>query len=88
MIGNVSPPPFNGLATMIAYRAGVWTVGQEGQVIAGGMAAYQTSLWLGGFPPAIAIVGCIVVGVIGGACLGGAASFLKSRFAISEIVRV
>lgn len=81
-----TPLMFTGLATVIAYRAGIWTVGQEGQVLAGGMAAYQASLWLGGFPPVLAISGCIVAGIAGGAVLGGLASFLKARFAISEIV--
>lgn len=81
-----TPLLFTGLATVIAYRAGVWTVGQEGQVLAGGMAAYQASLWLAGFPPIVAIPGCIVAGIAGGAVLGGLASLLKARFAISEIV--
>ncbi|BBH32630.1 ABC transporter permease [Pseudomonas sp. St290] len=81
-----TPLLLTGLATVIAYRAGVWTVGQEGQVLAGGMTAYQASLWLSGVPPVLAIPGCILAGVAGGAALGGLASFLKSRFAISEIV--
>jgi simple sugar transport system permease protein len=83
---KAAPLILTGFATCIAYRAGLWTVGQEGQVLAGGAAAWQMSLWTGALPPVVAIPLCILAGMAGGAALSGLAAWLKIRFAMSEIV--
>jgi simple sugar transport system permease protein len=83
---KAAPLILTGLATCIAYRAGLWTVGQEGQVLAGAAAAWQVSLWTAGLPPVIALILCGLAGLIGGAALGGLAAWLKIRFEMSEIV--
>ncbi len=81
-----TPLIFTGLATVIAYRAGVWNIGQEGQVLAGAMAAWQASLFVAGLPPVLAIPICIIAGAAGGALLGGLAGWLRTRFGANEIV--
>ena len=40
-LAKATPLILTGLATVIAYRAKVWTVGQEGQVFAGAMAGLR-----------------------------------------------
>lgn len=81
-----APLIFTGLATVVAYRAGIWNIGQEGQVLAGAMAAWQASLFVGGLPPILAIPLCVAAGVAGGALLGWFAGWLRARFGTSEIV--
>lgn len=83
---SATPLILAGLSTVVAYRAGVWNIGQEGQVLAGGMAAYQASLFMAGAPPFLAITVCMCAGLAGGMTLGAMAAWLKSRFAVSEIV--
>jgi len=84
----VKAAPFilTGFATCLAYRAGFWTVGQEGQVLAGAAAAWQVSLWTSSLPPAFSITLCILAGMAGGGALAGLAAWLRIRFAMSEIV--
>ncbi|MDR3476268.1 MAG: ABC transporter permease [Devosia sp.] len=85
-LGSATPLIFTGLATVIAYRAEVWSVGQEGQVLAGAMLAYQASLVLAGAPPAVIVLAALAAGMVGGALLGGLAALLKARFGVNEIV--
>lgn len=83
---KATPIVLTGLATCIAYRSGLWTVGQESQVIAGAAAAWQASLWTSGMTPVLAVAICVVAGMAGGMALGGLVAWFRTRFAISEIV--
>jgi len=85
---TVKAAPFilTGFATCLAYRAGLWTVGQEGQVLAGAAAAWQVSLWTAGLPAWVSLSLCVLAGMAGGGLLAGLAAWLKIRFAMSEIV--
>ncbi|MCU1246543.1 MAG: ABC-type uncharacterized transport system, permease component [Acidobacteria bacterium] len=54
------PLLLTGLAVAVAFRAGVWNIGAEGQFIAGALAA----LLMGRFGAAIALVAAIVAGAL------------------------
>jgi ABC-type uncharacterized transport system permease subunit len=81
-----TPLILTGLATVIAFRAQIWSIGQEGQVFAGAMAGYLGSQVLAGLPPLLFFPGVILFGVAGGLLLGGACAILKTRFGVNEIV--
>lgn len=81
-----TPLIFTGLATVIAFRAAIWSIGQEGQMFAGAMCGYWASLYLGGTPALVAVPVIIVAAVIGGAGLGGLCGWLKTRFQVNEII--
>ena len=81
-----TPLALVGLATVVAYRARLWNVGQEGQVLAGAMGAWQATLWLAALPAALALPAAVVAGVAAGAALGLLAAWLRERFRVSEIV--
>jgi simple sugar transport system permease protein len=84
-----STPIFiTGLATVVAYRAKVWNIGQEGQLYAGAMgvtfvvlATQSLNLPAGVFIPLL-----LVTSVVAGAIWGGIPGFLKARFNVNEII--
>ncbi|WP_264214086.1 ABC transporter permease [Leisingera thetidis] len=81
-----TPLIFTGLATVIAFRAEIWSIGQEGQMFAGAMCGYWASLYLGGAPWLIAIPIIILAAMVGGGALGGLCGWLKTRFSVNEII--
>lgn len=85
-IVKATPLILTGLATCVTYRAGLWTVGQEAQVVAGAAAAWQVSLWTTGMPPTVVIALCFLAALAGGAALGGLVAWFRTRFGISEII--
>lgn len=83
---SATPLILTGLATVVAFRAQIWNIGQEGQMFAGAMSAYWASVILGPAPAIIAIPLIILAGIAGGLVLGALAGFLKARFAVNEII--
>jgi general nucleoside transport system permease protein len=65
-----APLLLSAVGAAIAFRAGVWNIGQEGQIALGGAGAAFVALELPGFeglPPVLAITLCLVAGfVVGG----------------------
>lgn len=80
------PLVFTGLGTVIAFRAGIWNVGQEGQMLAGAMAGYWVTLHLTGVSPWIALPVVVVAAGIGGGGLAGLCGWLRTRFGVNEII--
>jgi simple sugar transport system permease protein len=85
-LSKATPLILTGLATVVAFRAQVWSIGQEGQVYAGAMGAYLGCLIFAGLPVALYLSLIILSGMIGGALLGTIAAVLKDRFDVNEII--
>jgi simple sugar transport system permease protein len=83
---RATPLILAGLAIALAFRAGVWNIGAEGQLLAGAAAATAIGLAWGDRLGAIALVPGLVAGLLGGALLAGIASMLRARFAVLEII--
>jgi simple sugar transport system permease protein len=84
-----STPIFiTGLATVVAYRAKVWNIGQEGQLYAGALGVTGVVLLLKGvaLPAWIFIPLLLVVAVLSGALAGAIPGVLKSRYNVNEII--
>ena len=62
-----TPLLLTGAAVAIAFRAGFWNIGAEGQLLAGAIAAAWTGTHVGGVPRPLAIAAMAVAGAIGGA---------------------
>ncbi|MFC6906672.1 ABC transporter permease [Halalkalicoccus tibetensis] len=64
---------FTGLSVAVAFRAGLFNIGTQGQMVLGALAAALTVLFLGEFVPANALGTLLVipVGVVVGAVVGG-----------------
>jgi general nucleoside transport system permease protein len=78
---------FTGLAVSIGLRAGVFNIGAESQLAAGGFLAAATGLWLpSGTPNLIGAALCILAALLGGGAAGAVPGWLKARFGAHEVI--
>jgi general nucleoside transport system permease protein len=74
-----------GLAVGLAFRAGLFNIGAEGQIILGAVfASYVGFAW--GLPPVVHVAVALAAGVLGGAIWGGIPGFLKARTGAHEVI--
>jgi len=83
---KATPLIFTGLAVALAFKAGLFNIGAEGQLYIGAFAV----AWVGfTFPrlPGFALVPlCILAGAAGGALWGAIPGYLKARFGAHEVI--
>ena len=78
---------FTGLAVALGLRAGLFNIGAEGQLAAGGFLAALAGYWLpAGTPALLAIPLCIAAAALGGAAVGAVPGVLKARFGAHEVI--
>jgi len=80
------PLMLTGVAVAIAFRAGVLNIGAEGQLLAGAAAGAAVALSLGSLPAVVVIVLALAASAMGGAAWASIAAFLRSRFAVLEVI--
>jgi ABC-type uncharacterized transport system permease subunit len=76
---------FPALGIALAFRAGLFNIGAEGQLVLGGLAAGVIGVFVPG-PPVVSIVATLLAGAIAGGVWGGIAGFLKARFGANEVI--
>jgi len=76
------------LGITVAYRARVFTIGAEGQYLAGALAgtAFATAAPLRALPAAVLLPCALVVAVLTGAAWSGLTGWLQSRFGASVVI--
>ena len=78
---------FTGLAVSFGLRAGLFNIGGESQLAAGGFAAALIGLALpGGTPLILALPICIVAAGAAGGVVGAVPAYLKTRFGAHEVI--
>jgi simple sugar transport system permease protein len=78
---------FTGLAFAAAARAGLFNVGAESQLAAGGFAAAVAGLALpAGVPGVLAVPVCVAAAALGGGLVGLVPGWLRARFGASEVI--
>ena len=78
---------FTGLAVSFGIRAGLFNVGAESQLAAGGFLAALTGLALSPAVPAvIAVPLCMMAAALGGGFVGAVPGMLKVRFGAHEVI--
>lgn len=71
----------------LAYRAGLWNIGAEGQLYMGAFAATGVGLWLApGQPRLTAIAMVLVAGILAGAAWAAVAALPKAYLGMNEII--
>jgi general nucleoside transport system permease protein len=75
-----------GLGVALAFRAGVFNIGADGQLIAGAGAAIACAPLLAGWPAPSGLLVLLLAGMAGGAVWGAIAGILKARFGANEII--
>ena len=78
---------FTGLAVAVGLRAGLFNIGAESQIAAGGFVAALLGLALpAGLPSLVALPLYIIAAALGGGIVGGVPGVLKARFGAHEVI--
>jgi len=83
---RATPLVLTGLSVAIAFRAGVFNIGAEGQFLAGAAAATAVALALGDASRLVALTLPLFAGCLAGALWAGIAAVLRSRFNVLEVI--
>ena len=76
-----------GLSVAVAMRAGLFNIGAEGQLAAGGFGAALAGLALpAGTPSLIAVPVCVLAAVVAGGAVGAVPGVLRARFGAHEVI--
>jgi general nucleoside transport system permease protein len=82
---NAAPLILGGLAVTVAFRAGLFNIGVQGQLIMGAIGAgYVGFAWQ--LPTGLHLLVALVVGVFGGMLWGGLVGWLKARTGAHEVI--
>ncbi len=83
---SATPLLFTGLAVAIAFRAGYWNIGVEGQLLTGAVAAAGVGQLAHGLSPLIVLPAMVAGGAIAGAAWALVPALLRVRLGIDEVV--
>ncbi len=82
---NAAPLILTGLAVTLAFRAGMFNIGGEGQAVLGAIAAGLVGFGIH-LPPVLHLVVAVVAGAAGGALYGFVPGWLKARTGAHEVI--
>jgi len=82
---SATPLIFTGLAVAIGFRAGLFNIGGQGQLIAGGMGALIIGFSFN-LPSILHIPLALIAGILAGAIWGGMSGLLKARSGAHEVI--
>src|SRR5438067_10911465 len=82
----VTPLIMAGIAVALPFRAGMFNIGAEGQLIMGAILATTVGIHFGGLPGVVLIPILLLAGAIGGALWGGLVGVLKATTGAHEVV--
>ncbi|WP_448531125.1 ABC transporter permease [Pseudothermotoga sp.] len=85
-IVKTTPLILTGLAVGFGFRAGLFNIGAEGQMIVGAMVATAFAINVGWMPAVLAIPLTMLVGMVAGAAYASIAGFLKAKTGAHEVV--
>src|SRR5437016_1492985 len=83
---RATPLILTGLAVAIAFRAGVFNIGAEGQFLAGASAATAVALFAHALPSMAFLSLVLATGAVAGAVWAGVAALLRIRFQVLEVI--
>jgi ABC-type uncharacterized transport system permease subunit len=75
-----------GVAVALPFRAGLFNIGAEGQMIAGSIACTVVGVKLGSWPAPILLPIVLIAGMVAGAAWAGIAGVLKATVGAHEVV--
>ena len=81
-----SPVIFAGLSVAIGFRAGLFNIGAEGQMIMGGLAAVVVGISFEGLAAPLHLTLAIVAAIVVGGIYGGIPGLLKARTGAHEVI--
>lgn len=87
-IARATPFMIAALAVVVGFKAGLFNIGAEGQLLLGALTAawVGTWSWLAGVSALLAVPFVLAAGVVGGMVWGGIPGFLKARTGAHEVI--
>lgn len=83
---KTTPLLFTGLAVAIAFQAGLFNIGGEGQLLMGALATAMVGQLNLGLPAILHVPLALATGLLAGAAWGGLAGLIKARFGAHEVI--
>jgi len=83
---RATPLILTGLAVAVAFRAGVFNIGAEGQFLVGAAAGTAVALLFHAMPAALLIPAILIIGAFAGAAWAWVAAVLRARFHVLEVI--
>jgi ABC-type uncharacterized transport system permease subunit len=83
---RATPLILTGLAVAVAFRAGVFNIGAEGQFLVGAASGTAVALTFSSLPSALLIPGILIVGALAGSVWAWIAAVLRARFHVLEVI--
>lgn len=81
-----TPLILTGLSVALAFRAGLFNIGGEGQLLIGGMFAVFVGFSITGLPWFVHLPLALLAGIVGGAIWGFIPGFLKAKTGAHEVI--
>jgi ABC-type uncharacterized transport system permease subunit len=75
-----------GLGVALAFRAGIWNIGAEGQLLAGAAAATAVGLLPGDIPRIVMVPAVLAAGAVAGTLWASVAELLRRRRGVLEVI--
>jgi general nucleoside transport system permease protein len=86
VLNKATPILFTGAAVAIAFRAGYWNIGVEGQLLMGAVAAAGVGQLVHGWPTVLVLPLMVTAGALAGAAWALTPALLRVRLGIDEVV--
>ena len=86
LVVKATPLVLIGVGLAVSYRANVWNIGAEGQLIAGAIVGSAIPVLLPGWNDPTALIAMLLLGALGGAAWAAIPALLKTRFNANEIL--
>jgi ABC-type uncharacterized transport system permease subunit len=83
---DAAPLILAGLAVALTFKAGMFNIGAQGQIIAGAVMASLVAVELTGVPTVVVLPVAVVAGFVGGAVGGAIPGLLKARTGAHEVI--
>jgi simple sugar transport system permease protein len=80
------PLLLTGLAVALAFRAGIWNIGAEGQLYAGAVAGLSVGLVGAGLPSLVLIPLVLLASLVAGAAWAALPTFMKLKGGTNEVI--
>ncbi|WP_174732293.1 ABC transporter permease [Mesobacillus harenae] len=84
-LARATPILLVGLGVALAFRAGVFNLGGEGQMVLGAVSAALAALYFPG-PPAVKLVAALIAGMLAGGLWALLAGWMESRFKVQLLI--
>jgi len=83
---NSTPIIFAGLSVALGFRAGLFNIGAEGQMVVGGLVAVIAGFSFEGLPAVVHLPLAVLAGIAAGAVYAGIPGVLKARTGAHEVI--